>query len=284
LRSRWGTNRIPPSWKPTSTSLTGVTKHLDDADFDEPEREAVDTHSARGKPRDAPTEEQRMGQVFVFSLTAALNPSLLTAVTVMLQLEKPRRLLTGYLLAALLTSVTCGLLLVFELPDSSTSSTAKHSVNPVLNIALGALVLVIVFVVATGRDTRWQARSERKRERAEDKPPPRWRRLLSKGSARDTFVVGVLLSFPGASYIAGMDLLHKQHIGTALTVIAVLAFNLIMLMLLELPLLGYATRPQWTAAAVQRFSDWLTRRGGRVALIAGALAGVLLIARGIINW
>jgi hypothetical protein len=284
LRSPWGTNRIPRSWKRTSTSLTGVTKHLDDADFDEPEREAVDTHSARGKPRDAPTEEQRMGQVFVFSLTAALNPSLLTAVTVMLQLEKPRRLLTGYLLAALLTSVTCGLLLVFELPDSSTSSTAKHSVNPVLNIALGALVLVIVFVVATGRDTRWQARSERKRERAEDKPPPRWRRLLSKGSARDTFVVGVLLSFPGASYIAGMDLLHKQHIGTALTVIAVLAFNLIMLMLLELPLLGYATRPEWTAAAVQSFSDWLTRRGGRVALIAGLGAGVLLIARGIINW
>jgi hypothetical protein len=109
-------------------------------------------------------------------------------------------------------------------------------------------------------------------------------RQLSKGSARDTFVVGALLSFPGASYIAGMDLLHKQHIGTALTVIVVLAFNLIMLMLLELPLLGYATRPEWTAAAVERFSNWLTRRGGRIGLIAGAACGILLIARGIINW
>jgi Sap, sulfolipid-1-addressing protein len=96
--------------------------------------------------------------------------------------------------------------------------------------------------------------------------------------------VGALLSFPGASYIAGMDLLHKQHIGTALTVIVVLAFNLIMLMLLELPLLGYATRPEWTAAAVERFSNWLTRRGGRIGLIAGAACGILLIARGIINW
>jgi hypothetical protein len=113
-----------------------------------------------------------VGQVFVFSLTAALNPSLLTAVTVMLTLEQPKRLLVGYLLGALLTSITCGLLLVFALPGSSTSSTAKHGVNPVLNIALGALVLVVVFVVATGRDTRRRAWSERKRERAKDKAPP----------------------------------------------------------------------------------------------------------------
>jgi hypothetical protein len=225
-----------------------------------------------------------VGQVFVFSLTAALNPTLLTAVTVMLTLDKPKRLLIGYLAGAALTSITCGLLLVFALPNSSTSSTAKHSVNPALNIALGALLLVVVFVVATGRDTRRRARRERKREAAKDKPAPRWKRQLSKGSARDTFVVGVLLSFPGASYIAGMDLLHKQHESTIVTVIAVIAFNVIMLILLELPLLGYATSPEWTEAAVQRFSDWLTLRGGRVALIAGTALGILLIGRGIINW
>jgi len=57
-----------------------------------------------------------------------------------------------------------------------------------------------------------------------------------------------------------------------------------MLMLLELPLLGYATRPESTAAAVQRFRAWLTRRGGRVAVIGATVMGVLLIARGIINW
>jgi Sap, sulfolipid-1-addressing protein len=225
-----------------------------------------------------------VGRVFVFAVTAALNPTLLAAVTVMLTLEKPKRLLSGYLAGAAVTSVTCGLLLVFALPNSSTSSTAKHSVNPVINIVLGALILLIVFVVGTGRDRRRRAWSDRKRERAQDKPPPRWRRQLSKGSARDTFVVGALLSFPGASYIAGMDLLHKQKTGTAVTVIVVLAFNLIMLILLELPLLGYATRPESTAATVERCSDWLTRRGGRAALMAGTAFGILLIVRGIINW
>lgn len=218
------------------------------------------------------------------SLTAALNPTLLAAVTIMLTLESPKRLLSGYLGGAFVTSLTCGLLLVFTLSDSSTSSTSKHTVNPIINLTLGALFLLVAFVIGTGRDKRRQARKVRKREQAKDKPPPRWKRQLSKGSARDTFIVGVLLSFPGASYIAGMDLLSKQSLGTAATVLAVVGFNVLMLMLLELPLLGYATKPEWTAATVARFNDFLGREGGRVALIAATAIGLLLILRGILNW
>jgi Sap, sulfolipid-1-addressing protein len=224
-----------------------------------------------------------MGRVFGFSLTAALNPTLLAAVTLMLTLLSPKRLLLGYLVGAAVTSVTCGLLLVFTLPDSSTSSTAKHTVNPIIDIVLGALLLLVVFVVATGRDKRRRAWSERKHEKAQGKPPPRWRRQLSKGSARDTFLVGVLLSFPGASYIAGMNALHKQNLGTAATVFTVLGFNVIMLMLLELPLIGYAARPQWTASTVESLTAWLSRRGGRIGAIAGVAIGVILLARGVIS-
>jgi len=224
-----------------------------------------------------------MGQVFVFAFTAALNPTLLTGVTVMLTLKRPKRLLTGFLAGALVTSVTCGLVLVFALPHSSTSSTAKHSVNPILNIALGALVLLVVFVVATGRDQRRRAWSERKRARSADKPDPRWRRQLSKGSARDTFVVGILLSFPGASYIAGMDLLHKQNVGTVATVLLVLAFNAIMLILLELPLLSYTMAPDWTPGAVERAKACVARNGHQAAVIALSLIGGALIIKGIVG-
>ena len=222
---------------------------------------------------------ERVGRVFTLSLTAALNPTLLAATTVMLTLQSPKRLLSGYLAGALVTSLTCGMLLVFVLNGSSTSSTAKHTVNPTLDFVLGAVILLVAFIVGTGRDKRRRARSARKREEAKTKPPPRWKRQLSKGSARDTFLVGVVLSFPGASYIAGMDLLSKQHIGTGETVLAVIGFNLIMLLLLELPLLGYATRPEWTATTVAHFNDFLSRRGGRVALIFATVIGVALIVR-----
>lgn len=225
-----------------------------------------------------------MAKVFTFALTAALNPTLLAAVTVMLTLLSPKRLLSGYLAGAMLTSLTCGFLLVFVLHGTSTSSTSKHTVNPILNIVLGVFILLVAFVVGTGRDKRRRARSARKREESKHKPAPRWKRVLSKGSARDTFLVGVLLSFPGASYIAGMELLSKQKIGTGATVLAVIAFNAIMLLLLELPLVGYATRPAWTAATVGRFNAWLSRSGGRAALIASVVVGVALIGRGAINW
>ena len=225
-----------------------------------------------------------MGRVFTLSLTAALNPTLLAATTLMLTLTKPKRLLSGYLVGAMVTSVTCGLILVFTLNDSGASSTAKHTVNPILNVVLGAVILIVAFVVGTGRDTRRRARAARKREEAKDKRPPRWKRVLSEGSARDTFVVGLLLSFPGASYIAGMDGLAKQNLGTAATVLAVIGFNVVMLLLLELPLIGYATNPDGTAAAVAGFNSWLSRNGARAALIASFVIGILLILRGIINW
>jgi hypothetical protein len=223
-----------------------------------------------------------MGHTFVFALTAALNPTLLAAVTVMLTLPSPARLLSGYLCGAFLTSFVCGLILVFTLPGSSTSNTAKKSVSPAIDLALGALILIAVFVVGTGRDRRRRAWSERRRERAQNKPEPRWKRVLSRGSERDTFAIGIVLSFPGASYIAGMDSLHKQHLGTVETVLLVLAFNLVQLALLEIPLIGYSIRPQATEAAVGRFTDWLSRRGGRAALIVAGLIGAALIVRGFV--
>ena len=55
-----------------------------------------------------------MGHVFLFSVTAMANPSLLAATTVMLLLPNPK-LMLGYLLGALMTSITLGLVIVFRL-------------------------------------------------------------------------------------------------------------------------------------------------------------------------
>ena len=225
-----------------------------------------------------------MSQVFVFAITAAFNPTLLAAVTVMLVLDNPKRLLLGYLLGAMMTSITLGLVIVFTLGGSSGgTSTAKHTVNPIIDIALGLLILVVAFVVATGRDHRRRARSERKKLEKVDKPPPKWQQALSGGSARTTFVVGALLTLPGASYLAGLDNIAKQDLSTTATVLTVVAFNVIMLALLEIPLLGYAFSPEKTSATVHRFSAWLNRSGGRIALILAVLLAVALIARGVVG-
>jgi hypothetical protein len=222
-----------------------------------------------------------MGQVFLLSLTAALNPTLVAASTVMLLLPNPSRLMLGYLAGALMTSVTLGLVIVFALKGSSAVSTTENSLSPAVDLALGGIVLVCAFVLGTGRDKRLAER--RKKGEKEDKGPPRWQRALSKGSARTTFLVGAVLTLPGASYLAGLDQINKLKSSTGVTVLLVIAFNLIMLVLLEAPLLSFAIAPDWTPGAIERAKAWIGRRGRDLAIRALVVLGAALVIKGIIG-
>jgi hypothetical protein len=71
-----------------------------------------------------------MGQIILLALTASLNPAVVAATTVMLLLDKPVRLMAGYLLGAYLTSITLGLVIVFSLSGSSTSNTTENTLSP----------------------------------------------------------------------------------------------------------------------------------------------------------
>ena len=85
--------------------------------------------------------------IFLLSLTSMFNPSLLAAVTVMLLLPDPKRLMAGYLLGAYVTSITLGLVIVFSLSNSSTSNTTENTISPAIDIALGAIALAVAFVL-----------------------------------------------------------------------------------------------------------------------------------------
>ena len=224
-----------------------------------------------------------MGQVVLLSLTASLNPTLVAATTVMLLLDRPARLMMGYLLGAYMTSITVGLVIVFSLSNSSTTNTTENVLSPAVDIALGLLLLVLAWVLWSGRGERF---SERRRERKAEKPdkePPRWQRELSKGSARTTFVVGALLTLPGASYLAGLDEIHKLKYSTAVTVLLVIGFNIVMLWLLEVPLASFVVAPDWTPRAIERAKLWVSRHAHVFAVRGSAAIGVLLVIKGVIG-
>ena len=224
-----------------------------------------------------------MGQVFLLALVAALNPTLVGASSVMLMLPNPERLMLGYLCGALMTSITLGLLIVFSLEGSGLVSTTETTVDPALNLAVGAIMLITAFVLGTGRSARLAERRRARKGPKEDKGPPRWQQALSKGSARDTFIVGALLTLPGGAYLTGLSQINQQNLSTTATVLSVLAFNLIMLILLELPLLGFVIAPDWTPVAVDRAKAYVGRNGRKAATIALAVLGGALIIKGIIE-
>jgi hypothetical protein len=225
-----------------------------------------------------------MGSVFVFAFTAALNPSLLAVTTLLLTLPNPKRLLVGYLLGAVGISFTFGLLLVFALSATKgAASQSKHHVSPIIDILLGAYILWVMSRIARHRDRVILAWSERRHRKQEGKPPPRWRRALADATPPKAFIVGILLTLPGASFVAGMDELSKQHVGDAVKVGLVLVFVLIQLLIIEVPLVGYFVNPAGTDAAISRFRDFLSRDGHRILLIGGTVVGLLLLARGIVQ-
>jgi Sap, sulfolipid-1-addressing protein len=223
-----------------------------------------------------------MSQVLVFSLTAALNPTLLTATTVMLLLPSPKRLLLGYLLGAYMTSITLGLVIVFALQDSSAVDTAKDTLSPAADIALGLILLVVAFVLQSGRhEERAKRRKEKKADKQEKTPP--WREFMSRGRPRDTFIVGALLTLPGASYLAALSEISKQGLSTTAAVFCVIGVNLVMLAILEVPLLGYTFAPDWTPKAMQHIKEVLTRHGERILFIGALVMGLALVLRGLVE-
>src|ERR1700749_2460370 len=196
--------------------------------------------------------------IFLLSLEAMFNPTLLAAVTIMMLLPEPKKLITGYLLGAYLTSIGLGMAIVFSLHNSSEVESSKRTLSPLEDIVFGAILMIVGWVVLSGRAAEMKARHRRHKEEkhgpAEEKESlPE--RLLGRGSMRVTFAVGALLSLPGASYLVALNKISKLSWPTATTALAVIIFCLIQQLLLDLPLFGFWVAPDWTARAVVKFRE-----------------------------
>jgi hypothetical protein len=231
-----------------------------------------------------------MGDILLLALVAAANPTLLAAVTLMLFLPSPKRLLLGYLAGALLTSLTIGFVIVFVVHDSSATSAARNTVSPSLDIAFGAILLLVAYVLHGGHDQRLKERRQQ-RQRVKDgggepaeKGPSKVEQLLGRGSARITFALGVVLTLPGISYLAALHDLQELGYGTVGEILVIIGFNLMLMILLVVPLVGFFVAPERTVIEVQRFRSWLTRSGRRMAIDGAVVLGVLLVIRGLIGY
>jgi hypothetical protein len=219
-------------------------------------------------------------EIVLLAFTAALNPTLLTATTVMLVLPSPSRLMLGYWLGAMLTSITLGLVIVFTLSGSGAVKTTQRTLSPLADVALGAIALLLAYVVGTSRDA---SVTERRAKRKEGKAPPRWQQTLSRGTPRATFVIGALLTLPGASYLAGLTRLSRLDYSPAGNVATVVGFNLVMLILLEAPIVSFAVASDWTLQAIDRAKDWVGAHWRRYVTCGLAFIGAALLLKGVIQ-
>jgi hypothetical protein len=208
------------------------------------------------------------------SLTAMLNPTLLAAVTVMMLLPDPKRLMLGNLLGSYLTSISVGMLIAFSFHDSGSVESARTTFTPVEDLVLGAIALIVGLVL---RSEFGEERRQRKKESAKESWPEK---MLGRGSPKIAFAVGAVLSFPGASYLVALNRLVHLDPGTGATIFLVVLFCVIQTMFLEVPLVGYALSPERTQREVDRFRLWISERGRIAGARVAIVIGVLLLIRG----
>ena len=229
-----------------------------------------------------------LAQILGLALLSAFNPTLLAAVTVILLMPSPKRLMLGYLLGAYTTSITVGLLIVFAFHDSGVVNTTKSTISPAQDLVLGLILLLVAVVLRTGRSPRRRGQgestggSERSEGEGEDKRDPLSLRLLGRGSPRIAFAIGLVLSFPGASYLVALGHIDRLGASAALSAMLVIGVCVVQQLLLELPLLGYVFAPERTSAAVRAFRGWLTRNGRRAGGNVAGVLGLALVVRGLI--
>jgi hypothetical protein len=224
--------------------------------------------------------------VLLSAVLATLNPSLLAAVTVMLLLPNPKRLMLGYLLGAYTTSIAAGLAIVFSLHGSRAVTTSRHTASPGEDIAIAAIAFAIAFVLATGRDAplrEWRER--RKAAKASDKQTkqPWQQRMLGRATVGVTFLVGAVVSFPGISYLNALDHIVKLNPPTVPILLLVLYFCVMQQILLELPLLASMFAAERTQDVVVHFKAWLACHGRRIAVVALSGIGILVATRGLLT-
>lgn len=211
-----------------------------------------------------------MAHILLYAVAAAVFPLLLACVALMISRPDPRRLLLAFYGGGMIVSISAGIVVlgVFEDDGSVLGSTASQP-DPGTSIAAGLAALVLAWLLASTRGRAKQA-------------GPSWaERHVARANAAVAFGVGAAINLPGPFYLLALGEIARGSYDTGQSLALILLFNAIMFTLLEVPLVGYAVRPEQTATQVTRLARWLNANGLRVmGWLIGAV-GAGLIAQGI---
>ena len=224
-----------------------------------------------------------MAELLPLALAAALYPPILGMVVVILARPSPRNLLLAYVVGALLVSIAAGLGVVAALHAGHVVGRSDHTVDPAVDLAGGLVALFVAWILVTDRDRQLRERRARRRAERADGRDPWSRRMLERDSMRMTFLLGVALNLPGASYLVALKDIAAADQSTVTSVAEIVVFNLIMFALAEVPLVSFTLNPEATRKAVNGINAWLHYHARQLALVLCIAVGAFLLTRGIIH-
>ncbi len=233
-----------------------------------------------------------MGAILPLALAAAAYPQLLAVVVVILTRPRPKPLLWACYLASLSVSVIAGavILAIFR-SRGSVAGTSSSGLGPSAYIMIGGLALVLAVFAATrrGREllghdlprVRLRSRGEEPGTGLTSATKSRAKRALEEGSLPVAAAAGAILGVPGPFDLLALGHVARQDHARLALVAMIIAFAMVKLALIELPLISYAVRPEHTALEVERLAGWMQAHKFEVVAAVVAVISVGLIVRGI---
>jgi hypothetical protein len=177
-------------------------------------------------------------------------------------------------------SIIFGLVIVFALHGSKLVRHPDPTVSAVIEIAAGALLLVVALAVLLGRNVQWRPRRRRR-----DPQRPERQSLSDRAVGHDSlwiaWAAGALYSAPGAYYVAGLALLVKLDQPIATDAVAIVGFNLVMFAFIELPLLGFLVAPERARTLTEKLNGWMTRHKRTLITVVAGIGGLYLLITGL---
>jgi Sap, sulfolipid-1-addressing protein len=220
-------------------------------------------------------------EILLLAVASMFWPTLIVIVVLALRLERPVKVLAWFLAGAFLTTVTIGIVIVFEL-QGAISGGSQSSLDPAVDIAVGLLSLVAAYVIHRRARKQPPAASAADAPRRVRKPSAAERAV--GGGAAVAFSAGVVLNiFPGTFPIVALKDIAELDASDAVKVAAIVIFYVIMFTFVEVPLMAYQFSPERTTATMSEAEDWLGRNKLRVAAYVIAVVGVYLVARGTVD-
>jgi hypothetical protein len=235
------------------------------------------------------------------ALVAGVAPSRIGAVAFMLTRPKPVRLLVGYIVGAFGLSLIIGVVLVFVLKDVKIGRSS--SIPPQIEIAVGALSLLVSILVGTGVSETHRHEVAPRHPQAQvpdlnsptspggpprtesvpgfDKLPDRVKTVLSKESPWVAWVAGIAVGTPNAYYLAAIAAILKSGVDAGTQVTALVVFNVIAFAQAEVPLVGLLIAPEATRTRIEQLYTWVSSHQRLVLTLLTGAVGIYLVIVGV---
>jgi len=221
-------------------------------------------------------------EILLLGLASALWPLLLVIVVVALNTRRPTRILGWFLAGGLLTTISIDTAIVFALQGTSFVEGPKPSADGWVDIVIGLLAVLAALVLQLGIQGKGPKRLQPKPKSAAPSRSEEWIEGLVERGATLSFVAGIIATIlPAPFAIIAMKNISELDITDAQAFALIVAFNLLMFILVEVPLVGFVVAPDWARRSSTEFNDWLGKNVRRVAVYALAIVGTIELARGL---